>query len=220
VTNRIITIDGPAGTGKSTVAKEIATRLGFVYLDTGALYRATALKIYSSGVDPEQEKDCVRIVSASNISISEGKTFVDGKDVSEEIRSSHIGELASRIATFPRVREELIKIQRSIALLSSVVAEGRDTGSVVFPDADVKVFLDATETERARRRHTELLAKGYNVDFNEVLADIRKRDSRDKARDVSPLVVPTGAVVVDTTHLTFEQVVSKLLKVIKMRLTD
>ncbi len=220
VGNRIITIDGPAGTGKSTVAKGIAERLGFIYLDTGALYRAAALKISSSQINPDNEEDCARVISTSTISICGDRTFIDGKDVSEEIRSSYISDLASRIATLQSVRKELISIQRSIALLSSIVAEGRDMGSVVFPDADVKFFLDAIDRERARRRYLELLDKGYNAEFKKVLTEIRRRDSRDKTRKISPLVIPKDAIVVDTTHLTREQVLSKLLEIIRLRLSD
>jgi len=220
VKNKVITIDGPAGTGKSTVAKAVAKELGFLFLDTGALYRASALKINSEGVDLSDERALAHIISNTNFDLAREKTSVDGMDVTEGIRSNHIGMLASKIATSPLVRKELLKIQRSFALSSSLVAEGRDTGSVVFPDADVKIFLDALETERAKRRFLELINKKESVTFDEVLKDIQQRDIRDKTREVAPLVIPENAVVVDTTHLNEKAVVSKILEIIKERLSD
>jgi len=213
--NKIITIDGPSGTGKSTIAKAIAKKLGFSYLDTGALYRGAALAIDLKGGNIKNDKECGEILSNTSIKLIKDKVFVDGKDVSSEIRSPGISNLASRIATLRSARQYLVKIQKSYPLSCSVVAEGRDTGSVVFPDADVKIYLDASPKERASRRYKELISKGINVDFDQVLKEIRERDKRDKTRGIAPLIVPENAIVVNTTQMNIKEVTSEILKIIK-----
>lgn len=215
-----VTIDGPAGSGKSSVAREVAQRLGFTFLDTGALYRAAAVILEGSGCDIHNERECADVLAKSSISILEGKTYANGMDVSEVIRSHRISELASTIAVHPSVRRELLSIQRSFKGLASLVAEGRDTGSVVFPDADIKFYLDATPQERARRRHAETSDKESTAEMEQVLSDIKRRDERDASRPVSPLKVPDNAVVVDTTHLKLEGVVEKVIAIIRDRLAD
>lgn len=216
--NKIITIDGPSGTGKSTIAKAIAKDLGFSYLDTGALYRGAALAIDLKGGNIKDDKECREILSNISIKLIKDKVFVDGKDVSSEIRSPRISNLASRIATLRSARQHLVKIQKSYPLSCSVVAEGRDIGSVVFPDADVKIYLDASPKERASRRYKELISKGINVDFVQVLEEIQKRDQRDKTRGIAPLIVPENAIVVNTTQMSVKEVISKILKIIKDKL--
>jgi cytidylate kinase len=215
-----ITMDGPAGSGKSTVAKEIAKRLGFTFLDTGALYRAAAVLIDEAHCDILNDKECADIITQSSITISSGRTYANGRDVTDIIRSRHISELASSIAVHPSVRQELLHIQRSFKGVTSLVAEGRDTGSVVFPDADIKFYLDATVEERARRRHAESALKETSAGMEQVISDIKKRDHRDRARAASPLIIPENAVVVDTTHLDLEGVVKKVLAIIRERLSD
>ncbi len=220
MTFHIITMDGPAGSGKSTVAKEVARRLGYTFLDTGALYRAAAVALDAAGCDIRNENECASVLAKTSIRISDGKTYVNGRDVSTEIRAHHISELASAIAVHQSVRKELLDIQRSFIGSTSLVAEGRDTGTIVFPDADIKFYLDATPEERARRRYSEFVDKGTDISMGQVLKDLEKRDQRDSARMISPLVVPEDAVVVDTTHLKLEEVVDKILSLIKERLTD
>lgn len=218
--HRVITIDGPAGSGKSTVAREVASRLGFTFLDTGALYRAAALVIHGSGVGVHDDRACGEAVHDMLITFSGSRISLNGRDVTEEIRTPEISHMASSIAVHPSVRRELLGIQRSFPARTPVVVEGRDTGSVVFPDADLKIYLDADPDERAKRRHRELAARGMDCSMERVLTDMRDRDRRDATRAVSPLVVPEGAIVVDTTHLSLDEVVETILSLVRERLTD
>ncbi len=220
MTYRTITIDGPAGSGKSSVAKEIARRLGYTFLDTGAIYRAAAVIVEKAGCDIHNDKECASVLAKADIRITAGKTFANGRDVTDEIRSHHISELASAIAAHPSVREELLGIQRAFKGSTSLVAEGRDTGTAVFPDADIKFYLDATPEERARRRHSESVSKGIDIPMEQVLVDLERRDKRDSTRMASPLTIPENSLVVDTTHLNFEEVVKKILSIINERLAD
>lgn len=217
--NIVITIDGPAGTGKSTIAQKVATELGYLYLDTGALYRAAALAIDAAGIDIHDGDACGRIVAGTKIDITENGIKVDGTDVTSAIRTSHISELASKIAVHSQVRKALLEIQRSFGKKHPVVAEGRDTGSVVFPDALIKIYLDASVSERARRRYMELNSKGIDIPYDQILKDVQIRDNRDKTRAESPLVVPEHAIVVNTTHLDINGVVQKVIDVIQKKLT-
>ncbi|HOJ14041.1 MAG TPA: (d)CMP kinase [Deltaproteobacteria bacterium] len=218
--HRIITIDGPAGSGKSTVAREVARRLGFTYLDTGALYRAAALAVISSGVEARDGVACASVIDKAEISLHEDKVYLDGRDVSSDIRSPGVAEAASAIAVHADVRKRLTALQRELADRESIVAEGRDTGSVVFPGADLKIFLDADIAERARRRHAEFARKGMDADPSEVFESMRRRDEQDGSRRHSPLRVPENAFVVDTTHLTQEEVVVKILSMVRQALAD
>ncbi len=211
----IITIDGPSGTGKSTIAKTIAAELGFFYLDTGSLYRAASLAIEKAKGNVNDPDQCVKILSKTSIELKNEAVFVNGKDVSKAIRSHHVSDISSKIAVHKQVREQLVKIQRSVSDSRPVVVEGRDTGSVVFPAADIKIYLDASTEERAVRRHKELISKGTKIDLAQVKKDIKERDQRDLTRSHSPLVVPQGASVVNTTHLSIEEVVSLILRIIK-----
>jgi cytidylate kinase len=220
MTYRTITIDGPAGSGKSSVAKEIAKRLKYTFLDTGAIYRAAAVIIEKAGCDIHNDKECASVLAKADLRITEGKTFANGSDVTDEIRSHHISELSSAIAAHPSVREELLDIQRTFKGSTSLVAEGRDTGTAVFPDADIKFYLDATPEERARRRHSESVSKGNDIPMGQILLDLKRRDKRDSTRTASPLIIPENSFVVDTTHLNFEEVVEKILSIINERLTD
>lgn len=218
--NTIITIDGPSGTGKSTIARTVADSLGYVFLDTGALYRACALAVDQVGSDIDNDRVCGEIVLHSQIELKHDRVYLNGSDVSEAIRTPHISALSSRIAVHPSVRQILLDLQRDFAHKSSLVAEGRDTGSVIFPLADIKIFLDATPQARAQRRFLELQAKGAAPTYTEILHDIEERDQRDASRTCAPLVVPNHAIVVDTTHLALDQVVQRVMRIIRARLSD
>jgi cytidylate kinase len=216
----VITIDGPAGTGKSTVAKTIAKILGYTFLDTGALYRTCALAVEIKKGNIEDEEECAKIISGISIKLEGSKVYLDGIDVSKEIRTNRISTLSSKIASHPSVRHFMLDIQRSFSKASSIVAEGRDTGSVVFPDADVKIYLDASPEERAKRRHAELHSKGMIVSLEQVYKDVKERDDRDQTRESSPLIIPYNATVVDTTHMTLDEVINNVLEKIKKELPD
>jgi cytidylate kinase len=218
--NIVVTIDGPAGTGKSTVAKSVASALGYSFLDSGALYRTCALAVDLKNGDIDNEEECRKIVEESSIKLEGSKVFLNGKDVSDSIRTNRISTLSSKIATHSKVRQSLLDVQRSYAKHSSIVAEGRDTGSAVFPDADIKIFLDASLEERARRRCAELASKGINIPLEQIIKDVTERDYRDKSRATSPLTIPYNAVVVDTTHMTISEVIKELIKIVKENLAD
>jgi len=216
----IITIDGPAGTGKSTVAKTVAEKLGYTFLDTGALYRTCALAVDIRNGNIEDEEECAKTVSGIDIKLEGSKVFLDGIDVSNDIRTNRISTLSSKIAAYPSVRNLMLNIQRSFPKFSSIVAEGRDTGSVVFPDADVKIYLDASLEERAKRRHHELNSKGISVPLEQIINDVKERDDRDRTRESSPLMIPYNSTVVDTTHMNLDEVIEAVLKEIEKKLSD
>ncbi len=210
---RVITIDGPSGAGKSTMAKEIARRLGFEYLDTGALYRAVALYLrdrgYDEGITDNKLREELKGVS---VSFKGGKVFLLDRDVSDKIRTPEIGHYSSVFSARPVVREFLLDLQRDFAKNHDTVAEGRDMGTVVFPEADCKFFLDASPEERARRRFLQLKAMGKEITEEEALRDVLERDRRDLSRDVAPLKKADDAIYVDTTELSLEETVDFLLK--------
>ena len=211
----IIAIDGPAGAGKSTVAKTLAVRLGFNYLDTGAMYRSLTLKALRSGVNLEDEDALVSLAKETVIDLKGNPEkglhiFLDGKDVSEEIRTPEITNNTFYIARAPRVREIMVEWQRGIGLKNNVVMEGRDIGTVVFPQAQYKFYLDATVEERALRRHKEFLQKGKESCLEDVITDVKTRDEKDFTRAVGALKKADGAIVVDSTAMTIEEVVEKM----------
>jgi cytidylate kinase len=215
----IITIDGPAGAGKSTVSKLLAARLSFVCLDTGALYRAAAYLLKGAGWNGEIDLLADSALPLKKISLRREedrfRVIVDGEDVSDKIRTEEIGLLASRISAIPWVRRSLLPLQREMAIDGGIVAEGRDMGSVVFPDADVKFFLDALASERTKRRYLEMTGKGEPVNIADVGNDLLLRDRQDRERNVAPLIVPEGAVVVDSSDLTISQVVDYMMSVVE-----
>ncbi len=210
----IITIDGPAGAGKSTVAKELANRLGFTYLDTGAMYRACGLFMLEHGVRLDDEKGVSALLDQIDIGIENGRVLLNGQDVSEKIRSPQIDQAASQISRIPSVRQKLTALQRKIAQGKDLVAEGRDMGTVVFPKADLKIFLTATPEERAERRKKQLDKEGNIISFDIILQQIKKRDKADSEREIAPLKPADDAVMIDSTRLSAERVVQEIVKLV------
>jgi CMP/dCMP kinase len=211
----VITIDGPAGAGKSTTAREVARRLGYRLVDTGALYRALAWALAQAGVSPEDEAAVQALLSRTTVELADGRVLVNGRDVTAEIRTPEIAMLTSKVTTLQTVRDKLTPLQRGLAAAGGVVLEGRDTGSVVCPDAEVKVYLDADLAERARRRRDELAARGLPADYARVEAEVALRDRQDMERELAPLKKPEGAVTVDSTSLSPEAVVERILEVVE-----
>jgi cytidylate kinase len=211
----VITIDGPAGAGKSTAAREVARRLGYSLVDTGALYRALAWALVRAGVSPEDEAAVEALLSRTTVELAEGRVLVDGRDVTAEIRTPEIAMLTSKVTGLRAVRDKLTPLQRRLAAAGGVVLEGRDTGSVVCPDAEVKVYLDADLAERARRRRDELAARGLPADYARVESDVALRDRQDMERELAPLKKPEGAVTVDSTSLSPDAVVQRILEVVE-----
>lgn len=214
VSAMIVTIDGPGGTGKSTVSRVVAHRAGLPHLDTGAFYRAATLAVLEAGVDPANAERVNGIVEDLVMGQEEGHMFLGGRDVSSEIRSDEVTSAVSAVSAHPAVRQKLVDMQRSWAERheNRGVVEGRDIGSVVFPDAELKVYLDASAQVRAQRR-----ARETGEDIDEVLADLNRRDRLDSTRLASPLTVPDDAVVVDTSELGFDEVVHRLLGLIEQK---
>ncbi len=212
----IITMDGPAGSGKSTVARALAKRLNFRYIDTGAFYRAFTWKAIKAGADLRDEKRLCELVKKTDIRIEDGRegirVLVDGEDVTREIRSPEVTGEVHFIASLAKVREPVVGLQRAAAACGDVVAEGRDTGTVVFPDADRKFYLDARPEERARRRYAELGPDNTGLSYERILEDIKQRDRRDSTREASPLRSGPDFISLDTTGLSVEEVVERLLK--------
>ncbi|HHV32098.1 (d)CMP kinase [Caproiciproducens sp. LBM24188] len=217
-----IAIDGPAGAGKSTIARRAARELGFIYVDTGAMYRAIGLYMLKKGVDPSDADSVVPLLSGITISIAfrdgEQRVILCGKDVSDEIRSPEVSMAASNVSAIPDVRAFLLSLQRNLADGNNVVMDGRDIGTVVLPNAEIKIFLTASPEERARRRYEELISKGVKAEYEEVLSDLKQRDYNDSHREVAPLVPAKNSILVDTTGNTLEQSVCQLIGVIKERL--
>ena len=211
VTSLIVTVDGPGGTGKSTVSRAVAEKAGLPHLDTGAFYRAATLAVLEAGADPSSTVEVTPIVAGLHLSQEDGRMYMDGRDVSEQIRGEDVTAAVSAVSAHPEVRAILVGEQRSWVEEHGgrAVVEGRDIGSVVFPDAEVKIFLDASAEVRAARR-----ARQTGESLDEVLDDLNRRDRLDSTRATSPMTVPDGAVVVDTSDLGFEEVVDRLLELV------
>ncbi len=216
-----IAIDGPSGAGKSTIAKEIAKRLNIIYLDTGAMYRAIGLKAVRLNIDTNDSEGVTAILDDTNIEIKyqDGVQiiYLDGEDVSTAIREHHISKAASNVSKIPAVRLKLVKMQREIAAKNNVVLDGRDITSYVLKDANNKFYLTATPEERAKRRYKELLEKGQNVQYDTILADINDRDYNDTHRDFAPLTLTEDSIYIDSTNLTINEAIDKILSYIKDR---
>ena len=217
----IIAIDGPSASGKSTTAKLVAERLGYTYLDTGAMYRALTWKALHQGVNGGDEDRLCQLASSLQLTLSfeDGRlrVFMDGEEVSREIRSPQVSQMVSIVSRHPRVRRIMVGRQRRIGEKGGIVVEGRDIGTVVFPQADLKIYLDADPQERARRRMKELRAKGINSPLDEQLSSLAARDRLDSQRKDSPLRKADDAILIDTTHLSIEEEVRAVLDLIKGR---
>ena len=218
----IVTIDGPAGSGKSTIAKALAERLGWTYLDTGAMYRAVALLAQNDHLDVSQVGQIAKLAEKAKITFNPSQAgltvYLNGEDVTDRLRNESVSELASKLATHPDIRSVLVQKQRQLAQQHDhVVTEGRDQGSVVFPDAELKIYLDASVSERAQRRYDQLIGQGACAEIDQIRQAIKQRDQRDKSRSTGPLVVPESAVIIDTTHMTPEKVLEHIIKHIDKR---
>ncbi len=224
----IIAIDGPAGSGKSTTARAVAERLGYVYVDTGAMYRTVALAFTRNGVSAESPSagEIRELLGNMHLDMRFGpdgmQILLDGQDVTGDIRTREVTEVASRVAVIPEVRERMVQEQRDLARIQEkerggVVFEGRDIGTIVFPDADVKVFMDASEEMRARRRYEELQEKDPDVSFEDVLSDIRARDERDVSRRLSPLRRAEDTIEIDTSDIDLHEQVEMVLRAVRER---
>lgn len=211
----IIAIDGPSGAGKSTLAKRLARELGFIYLDTGAMYRALALKVLRQGVDLADDVRLARLVESTEIDLQEDdgtlEVLLDGINVAHEIRTPEVSQMASKVSALKVVRARMLALQRGMGQRGNVVAEGRDIGTVIFPNAEVKIFLDASAEERARRRCAELRAAGRPADLRETLREMEERDKRDSERDLAPLRMADDALRIDSSNTTAEAVAAKVL---------
>ena len=212
----IITIDGPAGAGKSTVSKILAEKLGYLYLDTGSLYRALAYQALKSETPLDNESALADLCSRTEIKLKnidgKMKVFLDGMDVAENIRSEEVGVAASKISAYAAVRQCLFHLQRQAGADGKLVAEGREMGTVVFPHADYKFYLDASMEERTKRRHNELLEKRKPAEYQSVQKDIMARDQQDTTRQLSPLKIPADAIIIDSTNLSVAEVVKKIFE--------
>jgi cytidylate kinase len=221
----VVTIDGPSGAGKSTISRRLAARLHYTFLDTGAMYRAVGFKVREAGLALDNEADRAALpalldeieidLAPAASADEETRVFVNGQEVSAAVRTAAMGMVASRVSAEPIVREKLTEMQRRLGAKGGVVAEGRDTGTVVFPQAEYKFYLDATPEERAHRRQLQLKEKGQEVEYGELLAQIIKRDHDDATRSLAPLKPAPDAVVVDASAMDIEEVVSFMLKTIR-----
>jgi cytidylate kinase len=215
----IVTLDGPAGAGKSSAAKALATRLGFEYLDTGAMYRGVTLAVLRAGIDPCDQQGLFRLLGELTLEMPPGRVLMNGEDVTQEIRSVKVTHASGRVADSSVVRRQLVNLQRAKASGRDIVCEGRDQGTVVFPDAACKFFLVADPHERARRRQREMAARGEVFSWDEVLQAQEERDRRDAARDLAPMVPAADAIILDTTRLSLDEVVDRMEQEVRKRAT-
>lgn len=219
-----VAIDGPSGAGKSTIARMAAKELGFLYVDTGALYRTIGLYVMRTGIASTDEAGVTRLLPDIEVDIKyengEQRTFLGGEDVSELIRTPEASRYASDVSAMGPVRGALLNLQRSLAQKNSVIMDGRDIGTVVLPNADVKIFLTAGDEERARRRYDELKAKGVDVSFDKVLHDMRERDKNDESRAIAPLKRADDATLIDTTSFDLDRSVELVLRAIREKIKD
>lgn len=217
-----VAIDGPAGAGKSTISRTVSKEMGYIYVDTGALYRTVALNFIADGSTPENIKNVDSILAATSVSIEfkdgEQRMILDGRDVTDLIRTPEVSMMASAVSAVPQVRAFLLDTQRRLASENNVLMDGRDIGTVVLPNATVKIFLTASPEDRAKRRYDEFVAKGVSVSFDDVLADIIKRDHNDSTRAIAPLRPAEDAVLLDTSGNTFLQSVAQIKAIIEEKL--
>ena len=215
----VITIDGPSGAGKGTVCRLLAQELGWEILDSGAIYRVLALAAIHHQIEPSDEESLIPLAAHLDVQFASdengSKIILEGEEVTHSIRNEEVGGVASKIAALPRVREALLRRQRAFRQEPGLIADGRDMGTVVFPDAEIKVFLTASAEERASRRFLELQAKGHDVKIGDLLTEIRARDDRDTNRAVAPMVAAEDAIEVDSTEISAQEVFDQLIKVVK-----
>ncbi|HTQ25584.1 MAG TPA: (d)CMP kinase [Candidatus Binataceae bacterium] len=216
----VIAIDGPVSAGKSTVARRLAEVLGFEYVNTGAMYRAVAVAARAAGIgddDPDAEKKLDALLGKARIEFSGGRIMLDGRDISAEVGAPEIGESASRLSTLGAVRARMRELQRAAGARGGVVMEGRDIGTAIFPDAEFKFFLDASAEVRAERRYQELAARGAAITREEVLAQLRERDRRDRGRELAPLKAAPDAIAVDASRMSVEEIVALMVRRVSAR---
>ncbi len=217
----VIAVDGPAAAGKSTISKRLAKILGFTYIDTGAMYRAFTEYVLRKGVDPKDEQACCALIPEVEIELfPDGKVMCSGKDVTREIREPHVSGNVSYIASYKEIRLALVELQRKMGEKSSVIMDGRDIGTYVFPNADVKIFQVASVEERAKRRYIENQEKGIPCTYEDIVADVEKRDRIDSSRAFAPLKPAADSVLLDTSNLTIEESVEAALKIIKDKIGE
>lgn len=210
-----VAIDGPAGAGKSTIAKLVAKEKGFIYVDTGAMYRAMAIHFLDLGILPEEEEKIIDACESADVTINYEngvqQVYLNGKNVSDRLRNEEVGNMASKSSPIPQVRAKLLKLQQNLAASQNVIMDGRDIGTCILPNADVKIFLTASVDCRAKRRYDELIEKGIVCDLNEIKKDIAERDERDMNREIAPLKQAEDAYLLDSSDMTIEEVVEKII---------
>lgn len=211
-----VAIDGPAGAGKSTIAKLVAKEKGYVYVDTGAMYRGLAIHFLENGIEAEEKEKIAEACKDADVTIryedGQQQVYLNGKNITAKLREEAVGNMASKSSAIPEVRAKLLELQRELARKEDVIMDGRDIGTCVLPDADVKVFLTASVETRAKRRYDELVEKGVPCDLEEIARDIAERDERDSTREIAPLKQAEDAVLVDSSHMTIEEVVAAIVK--------
>lgn len=218
-----IAIDGPSGAGKSTLARKLAAKLNFIYVDTGAMYRTIGLYIYRKGIDPKDVEKVASVLPEIKVELSfidgEQRVYLNGEDVSSDIRLHEVSQYASLTSAIPAVRAYLFDMQQTLAAENNVIMDGRDIGTVVLPNAEVKIFLTAKPEVRAQRRYNELLERGQEVDFDQILADVIRRDEQDMNRPVAPLKPAEDSVILDTSEYSFDQSLELLYNTVKERIS-
>lgn len=211
-----VAIDGPAGAGKSTIAKLVAKEKGYVYVDTGAMYRGLAIHFLENGIEAEEKEKIAEACKDADVTIryedGQQQVYLNGKNITAKLREEAVGNMASKSSAIPEVRAKLLELQRELARKEDVIMDGRDIGTCVLPDADVKVFLTASVETRAKRRYDELVEKGVACDLGEIARDIAERDERDSTREIAPLKQAEDAVLVDSSYMTIEEVVAAIVK--------
>ena len=211
-----VAIDGPAGAGKSTIAKLVAKEKGYIYVDTGAMYRGMAIHFLDKGIRAEETDKIVNALKDAEVTIryEEGlqQVYLNGRNITDRLREDAVGTMASLTSAIPQVRQTLLELQKGLARTQDVIMDGRDIGTCVLPDADVKIYLTASVETRAKRRYDELTEKGVACDLNEIARDIKERDERDSTREIAPLKQAEDAVLVDSSHMTIEEVVAAIVK--------